>query len=93
MHKEPSKPATGRFVVGVGHRPKPSLSVDFTKPARASLDIQQQVEMMKEGMLPLPDCWQHLTRERLNEMGYPVVKYHAKYKTRYLPLTKQKYDS
>jgi hypothetical protein len=75
-------------------KPLPPLSVSFAlpKPATGNGD-PIALRMLREGMLAIPDDLQGLSREGLSERGYHFVKWHARYKRRYVPVAKKRYDS
>jgi hypothetical protein len=81
-----------KFKIKTSTRPTPMV-VSFISDTKNSDEVEIGLQMMKEGMMPLPDCWQNLSRERLAEMGYPVIKWSQKHGKRYLPMTHTRYDT
>jgi hypothetical protein len=74
--------------------PLTPLSVSFTLPKPATGDGDPiALRMLREGMLAIPDDLQGLSREDLAERGYHLVKWHARYKRRYVRLAKKRHDS
>lgn len=70
------------------------LIVGFTRPKPATSQPDPvAVRMLREGMLALPEPLQGLSRDELAERGYHFVKWHARYKRRYVPVSKKRYDS
>ena len=76
---------------------KPKLLVNLTPPkaSQTPLSGDDFVAMMREGKMPLPDCWQHLSSARLMDMGYPKVLWSKKYKVKYVihRMNQKTYDS
>lgn len=81
-----------KFKFKSSHRPAPMV-VSFISDTQKRTEIDIGVQMMSEGMMPLPEGWQNLSRERLAEMGFPVIKWSQKHGKRYLPMTQNRYDT
>jgi hypothetical protein len=85
---DPSKPSLGK------PKSRPALTLDFTLPKPSTGKPDPVVErMLQEGMVALPDDLQGLSREELAERGYHFVKWHARYKRRYVPLRVKRHDT
>jgi hypothetical protein len=59
------------------------MIVNFERP-NTDLPQADAMAMMSEGKLPLPSNWQHLSNERLEEIGFPRVRWSKKYKVKYV---------
>ncbi len=85
---DPSKPLQGRL------RHIPPLRIAFTLPKPPTGKPDPVVaQMLREGMVALPDDLNGLSREELAERGYHFVKWHARYKRRYVPLRVKHHDT
>lgn len=85
---DPSKPSLGK------PKSRPALTLDFTLPKPSTGKPDPVVaQMLQEGMVALPDNLNGLSREELAERGYHFVKWHARYKRRYVPLRVKHHDT
>lgn len=83
--------AKGRQGAGKG-KTAPDPQWGFSKPATSQPD-PVVVKMLAEGMLPLPEPLQGLSRGELRERGYLVAKWHGRHKKRYVPIARKRHDT
>lgn len=82
-YKRPSRP----FVVGKTTIPIP---VPFAAPSHER--AIKRLEMMAEGMMPIPIGLERAPRETLEKLGIKGVEYSYEYNERYTPLITHKYE-
>jgi hypothetical protein len=66
------------------------MALHFTKETPKKAPVG---EMMAQGMLPLPQPLQRLSRGDLDDRGLAFIRYHRKSGLRYLPVTFKRHDT